>query len=135
MLVIRQEQIDVLIKGTEDEWVEFLVDHVKGEDAALSEKYSDEELRSMVKSGIKRSESHGITSAEEQSAFVSIMFKVAPNFDEQPEIKDVLDDARFRPPHRMQNLWSPAVPDSAWDKAKEEHDEKAWSFGMDGKGS
>jgi hypothetical protein len=129
MLIIRQEQIDTLIKGTDEEWVEFLLNHVKSEDPELQEKHSDDELRRMVKSGIKRSERHGMTSAENQSAFISVMFKIAPNFDEQPEIKEVLDDERYPPAHRLQNLWSPAVPDEAWDRALEARDEHAWQFG------
>ena len=128
MLVIRQEQIDILTKGTDDEWVNFLVEHVKSEDPDLANKYTDDELRRMVKSGIERSEGHGLTCAEVQSAFVSIMFKIAPNFDEQPEIKAVLEDERFRQSQRMENLWSPAVPDEVWDKAIEARDDSAWNL-------
>src|SRR5882724_8416337 len=108
MLVIRNEQMDTLIKGTDDEWVDFLVSNSKEEDPELQTKYTDEDLRIMLKSGIRRWESQRITSAKDQSAFVSIMFNVAPNFDEQPEIRTVLDDERFPPPQRMENLWSPA---------------------------
>lgn len=128
MLVIRQEQMDALIKGSDQEWVDFLTEHVKGDNPTLKDRYTDDQIRQMVRSGIARSESHGITSAEEQSAFVSIMFKIAPNFDDQPEIKSVLDDDRFLPPQRIENLWSPAVPDETWDKAKAAYDESAWNL-------
>ena len=131
MLVIRNEQKDTLIKGTDGEWVDFLVSQVKTEDPELQNEYSDDDLRLMVKSGIRRSEGYGITGAKDQSAFVSIMFNVAPNFDDQPEIRAVLDNERFPAPQRMENLWSPAVPDTVWDKAKEARDERAWRFGED----
>jgi hypothetical protein len=56
------------------------------------------------------------------------MFKIAQNFDEQPEIKAVLEDERFRQSQRMENLWSPAVPDEVWDKAIEARDDSAWNL-------
>ena len=126
MLVIRQEQLDALIKGTDEEWIEFLVGHVKEEFPEKTEERHDESLREMVKGGIRRAESHGFKIAEDQSAFVSIMFEIAPNFDEQPEIKTVLDDENFTPEARLERLWSPLVTEEAWEEAEKNHSEDAW---------
>jgi hypothetical protein len=128
MLVIRQEQIDVLIKGTDEEFVEFLVDHVKKEDPELNSEYDDEKLREMVRGGIKRAESHGFTTAEDITAFISIMFEIAPNFDEQPDIKKVLDDENFSPKDRLERLWSPLVTEQNWEEASDIYDEAAWGY-------
>jgi hypothetical protein len=126
MLVIRQEQIDALIKGTDEEFVEFLVAHVKEDFPEKSSEYDDERLRVMVRGGIKRAESHDLTTAEDITAFVSIMFEVAPNFNEQPEIKTVLDDKKFPPEDRIERLWSPLVSEEAWEEAKDKYNENAW---------
>jgi hypothetical protein len=126
MLVIRQEQIDTLIKGTDDEWVEFLVANAKKEDPEIVNNYDDDTLRRMVRVGIRKSDSYGFTTAKDQSAFVAVMFKVAPNFDQQPEIKAVLDEEQLPPSYRWDKLWSTAVPDEVWEKAKEEYDPEAW---------
>src|SRR5262245_45845822 len=109
MLVIRQEQIDTLIKGTDEEFVEFLVEHVKEEFPEKAAERDEETLRTMVKNGIERAESHNLRSAEDQTSFISIMFEIAPNFDEQPQIKTVLDDEQFAPADRIERLWSPLV--------------------------
>ena len=129
MLVIRQEQFDALIKGTDEEWVEFLVGHVKEEFPEKTAERDDETLREMVKGGIRRAESHGFKIAEDQSAFVSIMFEIAPNFDEQPQIKAVLNDDQFAPEDRIERLWSPLVPEEAWEEAEKNHNENAWFTG------
>lgn len=126
MLVIRQEQIDTLIKGSEEEWVEFLVRHVKEEFPEKTAERDDETLREMVRGGIRRAESHGFTIAEDQTAFISIMFEIAPNFDEQPAIKAVLDDEKIPPSDRFERLWSPLVTEEAWNEAEKNHDENAW---------
>jgi hypothetical protein len=126
MLVIRQEQIDALIKGTDEEFVEFLVGHVKQEFPEKAAERDEETLREMVRGGIKRAERHGFTTAEDITAFISIMFEIAPNFDEHPQIKTVLDDEQFAPEARLERLWSPLVTEEAWEEAEKNYNENAW---------
>ncbi|MDM7920749.1 MAG: hypothetical protein QUS14_00500 [Pyrinomonadaceae bacterium] len=126
MLVIRQSQLETLMRGGEDRFVEHLVGHIKSEDPEISTEYTDDELRNMVRLGIRKSEGYGFKLSADQSAFVAIMFEVAPNFDSQPEIRSVLEENGLTPSARLEKLWSEAVPDSVWDKASEEYDESAW---------
>lgn len=126
MLVIRHEQIDSLIKKSDEEFVEFLIAHVKEEYPSKSSEYNEETLRLMIMGGIERAESHGLRTAEDITAFVSIMFEIAPNFDEQPEIKAVLVDENFLPGDRIDRLGSPAVSEEAWNEAEENYKEDAW---------
>ena len=126
MLVIRQEQLDALIKGTDEEFLEFLIEHVREDFPEKAAERDEETLRTMVKGGIKRAESHGFSRAEDITAFISIMFEVAPNFDEQPPIKTVLDDGNFPPEERIERLWSPLVTDEQWEAAENGYNEKAW---------
>jgi hypothetical protein len=118
--------MDSLIMGDDEEFVEFLVAHVKEEHPGIETERDDETLREMVRGGIERAGSHELTTAEDVTAFVSIMFEIAPNFDEQPEIKAVLDDENTLPEQRLEKLWAPIVPDEAWDRAEENYDETAW---------
>ncbi len=118
--------MNALIKGSEDEWVEFLVSNVKKEDPELGTKYQDDELKRMVRVAIEKADSYGFVNADDQSAFVSIMFEVAPNFDDQPEIKAVLEEEQLPISYRLDKLWSDAIPDEVWEKAREEYKEEAW---------
>ena len=112
--------------GTDEEFVEFLVGHIKEDHPEIESERDDETLREMVRGGIKRAKSHKLKTAEDLTAFVSIMFEVAPNFDEQPEIKTVLDDKTFPPEERIERLWSPIVTEEAWEEAESNYDENAW---------
>jgi hypothetical protein len=118
--------MDALIKGTDDEWVETLVGQVKEEDPDISKKYDDDALRSMVRVAIKKAERYGFTAADHQASFVSTMFEVAPNFDDQDEIKSVLLEDNLKPSYRLEKLYSDAVPEEAWDKAEQNYREEAW---------
>lgn len=129
MLVIRQAQIDAMVKGTDEEFEEFLMNHARAEFPKKTADIDDERLRPMVRSGIKRAESHGFTAAADITAFVAVMFEIAPNFDEQPRIREVLDDNRFFPADRLDMLWSPAVTDEQWDEAEKNADAEAWKVG------
>lgn len=128
MLVIRQKQIDTLIKKSDEEFVEFLFGHVKKEQPDFTSEYKDETLREMVRNGIKRAERYNFSTAEDITAFVSIMFEIAPNFDQPPPIKAVLEDEKFSPAKRLERLWSPLVTEEDWANAEDAYDEKAWGY-------
>jgi len=119
--------MDTLIKGTDEEWVETLLKETKESDPDISKKYDDDALRRMVRTAIKKAERYGFTPAKDQASFVSIMFEVAPNFDEQDEIRSVLMEDNLKPSFRLQKLWSNAVPEEVWDKAEENYNEDAWN--------
>ncbi|MBS1794068.1 MAG: hypothetical protein JSS81_09455 [Acidobacteria bacterium] len=129
MLVIRQQQIDALIKGTDEEFVEFLANHAREEFPEKTAERDDETLREMARGGIRRAESHGFATAEDITAFFSVMMEIAPNFDEQPAIRAVLDDEQFEPAMRLERLWSPLVPEAAWEEAEKNYNENAWFAG------
>lgn len=119
--------MDVLIKGTEPEWVEKLLAQIKEEDPEINEDYDDTALRRMIRRAIRKAESYDFTAAPQQSAFVSIMFSIAPNFDDQPEIKAVLEERNLSPKLRLERLWSPLVSEEVWEKAADDHNEDAWN--------
>jgi hypothetical protein len=126
MLVIRQAQIDTMIKGTDEEFESFLMTHAREEFPDKTRDIDDEKLRLMVRGGIKRAESHGFTTAEDVTAFISIMFEIAPNFDEQAKIREILGETKFPPASRFENLWSPRVTDEDWAEAESKADNDAW---------
>lgn len=133
MLIIRQEQIDALIMGTDEEFVSFLIGHIKEKQPELETVYDNETLRKMVKNGIERAKSHGFKTAEDLTIFVSLMFRIAPNFDEQSDIKAIVDNEDIAPEKRFAELESPIFPKKAWDEAAKNYDKNAWllKFEMD----
>lgn len=126
MLVVRQEQFETIIKGTEEDFVNYLFVHVKGNYAEDISKRDDKTLREMIRGGIKKAEIYHLTAVEETKTFVSKMFEIAPNFDEQAEIRAVLDDQTISSDKRIEKLQSPFVTEENWEEAKNNYDESAW---------
>jgi hypothetical protein len=126
MLVVRQEQFEKVIKHSEEDFVNYLFGYVRGNHAATVEKHDDATLRKMIRGGIKRAESHRIELVEDTQNFIAKMFEVAPNFDEQPAIKAVLDEKDLTPEKRLEKLQSPVISDEIWEEARRNYDEDAW---------
>ena len=126
MLIIRQEQIETIIKGSGEDFVNYLFGYVKGNHAEAVAERDNKTLREMIRGGIKRAESHQITKVEDTQNFIAKMFEIAPNFDEQDEIKAVLDDENIVSDKRVEQLRSPLISDEIWEKAKSNYKEDAW---------
>lgn len=84
-------------------------------------------LLEMVSSGIARARSHGLHSNAQIYSFVSLMFAIAPNFDQHPKFAAVLRDSRLPVDERWERLFEDDL-DDAWEEAGEArfYDERQW---------
>ena len=126
MLVIRQEQLEALIAANDNELEYLIAVALNDVDPLRTLNYRPELLRDkMIRNGIERARSHGLTKAEDLAAFVAVMFEVAPNFDEQQELNAILNDTTFPLSERFYQLFERAS-DDAWLEAEKNYDYSAW---------
>jgi hypothetical protein len=135
MLTIRQEQFDAFEHVTEAEFERRLMAYLveNHEDAVVRLPTGEfrvaelpaELLREIVRNGIARARSHDLTWESTVTAFVVIMFAVAPNFDEHPLIRRALKDARFEPNARLDEMWDSTTNEN-WETARASYDPAAW---------
>jgi hypothetical protein len=125
MLIIREKQIQHFIAENEPELIKLVVRIVREANAERTADYEDKMLEKMVKTGIERAKRHELQNAEDIAAFIAVMFEIAPNFDEQEQIKAVLADTNFSPPERFFQLFE-RVPDKDWEKAENIYDANVW---------
>jgi hypothetical protein len=85
----------------------------------------DSALAALVDTGLARAQSHGLTWESSLNAFVTLMVAVAPNFDEQPAVREALADDHRPPDFRMQELGQ-QVTQQDWDAAAAAYDPKSW---------
>lgn len=128
MLVIRDEQIKVFDKIAEEKFLNDLVQTVRDNNGEQVAELDDEELKNLVKVGVERARSHGLTCEDPISIFVGWMFEFAPNFDEQSTIQDLLKDERFEPDDRIE-LIAEAASEKDWAETEDLYDEQAWEGG------
>ena len=125
MLVIRKEQMEVFARIAEENFIDDVAREVRETEADSVEDLSDDDLRKRVKVAVARAARHGLTLELSIIAFVRLMFAIAPNFDEQPNIKQMLADERVEPDDRVELVFR-AASDDDWEEAGELYDESAW---------
>lgn len=125
MLIVREEQFRHFIAKNDLEAVKLIVQIIRDANPERVSIYDDKKLEEIVKTGIKRAESHGLELIEDMATFVAIMFEVAPNFDEQEDIKYVFADTHFTASENLTNLWE-RTSDEAWEEAEQSYKADIW---------
>ncbi len=125
MLVIRQEQIQAMIAADDSELAALVAQAVKAANQERTADYEEMVLNGMIDTAIKRARSYGISNAEDIAAFAAVMFEIAPNFDEQRDIKMILNEPNFPPAERFYQLFE-RVTEESWAEAEKRYDELVW---------
>jgi hypothetical protein len=125
MLVIRKEQIQHFISENDDDLVRLIRQIMRECCPGRVEGYSDKLLDGMIKIGVERAQKYEFERAETTAAFVSVMFELSPKFDEQPTIKQLLEDQNYSIDERFFQLWQ-RVDDKVWRETENGYDAKYW---------
>jgi hypothetical protein len=125
MLIIRKEQIQHFIAETDEQLVKLIAGIMREANSARVTDYSNETLEAMVKIGIERARTHDFERAEDIAAFVAVMFEISPNFDENSEVKAILEDESFPVEERFKQLWG-RVSDETWRELENKYNARVW---------
>ena len=115
---IRGEQMQEMDRVTEEQFVEKVIANLKSNHADSVQDLPDDVLRERVKRGIVRARGHGLTWERSIYVFVSLMFIVAPNFDEFPPVRACLSDPSRPPDQRVDSMMDTITPQQ-WASAQE----------------
>ena len=77
--------------------------------------------RASILAGFKRARRHGLTADQDLMAYVLLMYRINPNFDQHPQIAAMLGDTSLEPAERWDRIFGEAF-DDAWFEAS------AWEF-------
>jgi hypothetical protein len=142
MLTIRAEQMKAFRPAAEAAFERRVAAYLRGEHAAevvllpagedgVDERevkdLDDETFLKMVRAGIARARAYGLTWESSITAFVVLLFTVAPNFDSHPLIRRVLLDGQSEPDACFEQLWEQTTDDN-WEAAQERYDAAAWGL-------
>lgn len=125
MLIIRKEQIQHFIAETDAELVALIAGIVREANSERVADYSDETIQTMVRVGVERARAHDFERAEDIAAFVAVMFEIAPNFDENEEVRAILEDRNFSIEERFKQLWG-RTSDELWTELENRYDARVW---------
>jgi hypothetical protein len=124
MIHLRPDQLAAFQARYDTGLLDRIVQHVTVEHADVVGGFPEPLVREMVANGLARARRYGLTWESSLTAFVALMFTVAPNFDEQPAIHRVLMNDRLPPDERFELLQR--IRDRHWRDAQHRYDERAW---------
>lgn len=84
-------------------------------------------LEWLVLGGIQRGSGYGLRWRSALAAFVVTMFLVAPNFDADLGVRNLLMDADIDPNHRM-DFVRRQMTEERWNSIRSKYDAQAWSW-------
>lgn len=122
---IRGEQLDVLRADRERQRDVRLAEHLRAVHGDLVEGLSDEALIRRVHAGVRRAQAYGITWDSTLAAFLVLMFRAAPDFDEHPTVQAVLRFEDLEPDLRIDALMA-VTDDEHWEQIAARRDDRAW---------
>lgn len=122
---IRRESVLAWNQKNEPAFVEALAAKVRRRHPTYRQ--TEPMLRDSIRTGIRRAQRNGLKSDSLISEFVLIMFEIAPNFDQQNDIRAMLDNLGLPAEQRWERLFAPEF-DPAWEEADDPgfYDENAW---------
>ena len=102
----------------QEDLLEHIIDYLCEEQAEAVAGLSDAEIKRRALMAISRAERHELDQPEAITAFASLMFLVAPDFDAQPNIAKALSDTDVPAALRLTEIFS-KTSEADWDEAAE----------------
>lgn len=122
---IRAEQLEAFRPRADELLAARVVEHLRENHPEEVGRLPDDVLAEMVSNGLARARRYGLTLESSLTAFVVLMFVVAPNFDEHPLIRHVLTD-ESEPPDRRVDALAERISEANWEEAERRYDPGAW---------
>ena len=135
-MVIREAQFITLAQEGKAEFVKQLAEYLRAHHADTVARFPGGEmpvrsipektLEKLVQGGIERAGSHGISWRSALAAFVVTMFVVAPNFDDDADVREFLSDGDIAPDYRMDTV-AERITEEQWQAIRENYQVTAWA--------
>lgn len=125
MITIRPDQLQALGAVPEQAFVENLRQFARTELTVWVASFDDTELVWRVRSALARARSHGFTWQSSIAGFVVLSLRFAPNFDEYPPVRAILDAVGTEREGRVERLMS-EIDGEHWEAVMDRYDPDAW---------
>lgn len=122
---IREEQMRAFSEEAERAFEARLLEHLREHHAEETEGLPDDLLLEMARTGISRARNYGMTWESNLTAYVGLMFAIAPNFDRHPRIQFLLNSTHIEPEKKLEAVIR-QTPETAWRQARQQYHAGAW---------
>lgn len=135
-LTVRKEQLDVMEAYSQENFVRRIAARLVSGFSESAVKLPDgtehrvadipeDRLLELIRSGVAKARSYGMTFESAIAGFVILMFDVSPNFDGHRLCQVLLTDEETAPNKRIEELVS-VLSDEKWESIRKDYDPAAW---------
>jgi len=122
---LRQQHLEALRPQADAAFAREVINYLQTKQQRLVADLPEDELEQRVLSGLARARQYGFKRNSSFAAFVTIMLDIAPNFDEQPAIRAILNDRSIHPDLRIDTLIQHTT-ERDWEQAKLHSNPEVW---------
>jgi hypothetical protein len=125
IMIVRESQILALQALPDRDFHRRALRYIQLRYPQFTEALDEKAIEQMVNNGIARARGHGLSWESTLVRYVELMFSIAPNFDQLPQIRSKLRD-EFVPPEERLNLVVEQTSYDEWREVTRAYDPMAW---------
>lgn len=125
LLTLAPEQLAACAEAIDRDLVKVIYWHLRNYHAKSVQHIEKPTLENRIVFGIQRARKYSLNTISDLAGYTALMFELAPNFDEHPSFRRVLQDPVLPPEAKMKRL-SQVITDQEWDEAQMLYDREFW---------
>ncbi len=125
LLALGQQQLAACADAIDRDLVKVIYWHLRNYHSKCVQHLHKPMLEHRIVYGISRARKYALNTISDLAGFTALMFELAPNFDEHPSFRRVLQDPVLPPDAKMKRL-SQVITDREWDEAFQLYDRGFW---------
>lgn len=126
LIHLRDSQLKLCSEAIDRDLVKVIYWHLRNHHAKSVQFVDKAILETRVGFAIEKARRYGLGTISDLAGFAALMFELAPNFDEHPAFRRVLEDPQLPPDAKMRKL-SHTISDREWNEAMRLYDRTYWT--------
>lgn len=126
LLNLRDQQLRLCGEAIDRDLVKVIYWHLRNHHAQSVLFLERPLLEERVHFAIQRARAYGLGTVSDLAGFTALMFELAPNFDDHPSFREVLEDPGVPAEQKMRRL-SQTITDREWKEATRLYDKSFWT--------
>jgi hypothetical protein len=126
LVQLRDSQLKLCAEAIDRDLVKVIYWHMRNHHSRPVQFLDRNGLEARVRVAITRARKYGLGTISDLAGYTALMFELAPNFDQHPSFKRVLEDQTITNETKMRRL-SQVISDTEWNEAAASYDRHDWA--------
>jgi hypothetical protein len=126
LVQLRDSQLKLCSEAIDRDLVKVIYWHMRNHHSRPVQFLDRTGLEARVQIAIRQARRYGLGTISDLAGFAALMFELAPNFDQHPSFKRILEDHSITVDTKMKRL-SLAIGDAEWNEAAASYDRDYWA--------